>query len=643
MNNILIEAATFADYGGWVVDTQSFETQKSAYLMAHGIGVPVADAETGFDVPQSGRFNVFVRTRNWSSVWNRGDAAGIFQLKIDGCALENIAGAGKSVWHWHFAGNVFLEAGQHTLSLHDLTGFNGRCEAVYFTADANDIPPDGGDELDRFRTARAGAVSDDPEQYDLLVCGGGYAGICTALAAKFSGLKVKLLQDRPVLGGCGSSEVRVWAGGGVNHPPYPALGTLAAQISPITGSPGMPKHAEYFEDKRKELLFVPEKELLLNEVVYAVETAPDAPRRISAVLSKNLKTGKLTRRCARYFSDCTGDALLSRLAGCTVMYGTEGHDVFNELSAPEKGSSCVMGHSVLWEVEKTEKTSSFPDINWGIEFTEHNALFRTNCCWDWECGQFRDQVKDIEYIRDYGLMTCFANWSFLKNRSSRKTEWEKLRLSWISPIGGKRESYRVKGDYILTQSDFEENTIHADGTGCATWSVDLHLPDPENREKFPEPFQSCAYHHTYTTPYPVPYRTLYAADADNLFLGGRCISLSHAAFSRVRVMRTLGMLGEVCGIAAALCVKYECSPRQIYLHHLQELQNALSTGISLPLPGSGIHRVKKGSYHFMRPVGSAGNADGEDCWYDVSPDGEPLTEIPESMLNNIRKLGINFK
>ena len=135
---------------------------------------------------------------------------------------------------------------------------------------------------------------------------------------------------------------------------------------------------------------------------------------------------------------------------------------------------------------------------------------------------------------------------------------------WVSALGGKRESYRVVGDYVITQRDIEEKIPHDDGTAPITWSIDLHYPDPVNEAVFGEAFQSCAYHRGIVSTYDVPYRCLVARDMDNVFLGGRIISASHVAFSCIRVMRTLGMLGEVVGMAAAVCKAAKCNPHDVY-------------------------------------------------------------------------------
>ncbi|MBO5668592.1 MAG: FAD-dependent oxidoreductase [Lentisphaeria bacterium] len=636
--HIFIEAETFDDLGGWTVETQCREAMGSFWIFAHGIGRPVADAATDIHLPHNGKWHFFVRTRDWSAVWQNGTPAGRFQLLIDKKAFAAELGTNGPEWAWQMAGSGEFAAGTHRIALHDLTGFDGRCDAVFITDDPQDLPPDDPETLKIFRRKACNTViEDDPQFYDLIVCGGGYAGLCTALAAAKENLKTIVLQDRPVAGGCGSSEVRVWTGGNTGLEPYPALGKFAQMISPVCGSPGMKKDKELFEDDRKAALFKKQKNLLLYECVIGVETSPHDPQKISAVITRSVRTGRETRRKGRFFTDATGDAFIARCCGCEVMYGSEGREQFHEFLAPEQPQRTVMGHSVLWETRRKEHKVDFPDIDWGIKFDENNALERFDCCWDWEAGQFRDQVMDIEYIRDYGLMACYANWSFLKNHSHRKKEWENMELEWVSAIGGKRESYRVKGDLILTQNDLMNAVKYPDATGCTTWSIDLHFPDPENCRKFGEPFQSCAYHLVIPEPYPIPYRCMYARDMKNLFLAGRCMSLTHIAFSSVRVMRTLGMLGEVAGMAAAIGVRHDCSCREVYLKYLEELKSLMRGNPQQQPP-----RIKHDAFHFMRPVGTMDNV-SEDCWIDYDYDGRMIQSIPPELQKCIDDLQLNRK
>ena len=284
--------------------------------------------------------------------------------------------------------------------------------------------------------------------------------------------------------------------------------------------------------------------------------------------------------------------------GAEVMYGREARARFQESLAPEKADNQVMGLSVLWYAKKADQPTPFPDIDWGIPFHEGNAYYIRKGGWEWETGQYRNQAEETEYIRDYGLMVTYANWSFLKNRSQRKAQWAQDVLSWVSPLGGKRESYRVVGDHILTQNDIEQHIPYTDATGAMTWNLDLHFPDPENEKKFAEPFRSCAYHRGIIEPYPVPYRCLYARDVKNLFLGGRDISTSHVAFSCVRVMRTLGMLGEVIGLAATVCRRENAYPRDVYTTHFAKLKALMERGVPVPSPYHAYGCDASESYHF---------------------------------------------
>ncbi|MCL2743406.1 MAG: FAD-dependent oxidoreductase [Planctomycetaceae bacterium] len=604
---VWLEAEGFQELGGWVIDQQSFNQMGSAYIMAHGMGVPVADATTECEIPEKGFWNVWVRTRDWTAPWKRGTPAGRFQLIIGGKTLPTALGNNGAEWAWQRAGTIELEKGTTAAALHDLTGFNGRCDAIYLTTDADAVPTNEPKELDTFRRSMMERMGkkriDDPVVYDLAIAGGGIAGTCAALAAIQTGAKVVLIQDRPVLGGCNSSEVRVTLGGNTLIPPYPNIGKAVELISPIAlGFDGTekPRPASFFEDDRKEQAFYRtrgHRKLALNERVFAVEKDPNDPQRIAAFIARNSRTGIETRYRAKNFADCTGDATIARLMGAETMYGREERSRFNETLAPEKADNFVMGMSTLWGSQKSPTPTTFPDVDWGIEFTEDKVYPVRSGHWEWETGYFRDMADEAEYIRDYGIMTVFANWSFLKNHSKHKDDWANDTLEWITPVGGKRESYRVVGDHIVTQNDIEKNVIYPDATATSTWNLDNHFPDPAHAEKFEEPFRSCAYHRCYEKPFPVPYRSLYARDVKNLFLGGRVISVSHVAFSATRVMRTLGCLGEVIGMASSVCANENIDPRDVYPAHFDKLKALMEQGVRFSTYHSGGTGSSE-SYHF---------------------------------------------
>lgn len=633
MNTLFIEAESFRDHGGWVVDTQSMETLHSAYLMAHGMGVPVADAVTEFILDTAGEYTLWALTRDWTAVWDVREPAGRFTIRVDGVDLPATLGTNGPVWGWQVAGTLSLSAGVHILALHDLTGFNGRCDAVYITA-AGDAPDSDITALDAMRQRLNWKdIKDTDKVYDLVVVGGGIAGLCTALTALRSGVSVALINDRPVLGGCNSSEVRVCMGGMTHLPPYPRLGDVVREIAPVMGTPSTYRE-EYFEDARKLFAFeVPEGQkapydLYLNQSVTAVEREGDT---VTAVVATDTHTGHKTRIRGRLFSDCSGDGVVARRMGCETMYGRESRDRFGESLAPTRHQSLVMGHSIRWYSEETAQPVPFPDIDWNLPLNDDTCLDCVCGDWEQETGFTRNMVGEIEYIRDYGLRAIYANWAYQKHHFRDKARFANRALRWVSPIGGKREGYRVVGDWILTQQDLEEKIPFDDATACITWSIDMHFPEPTNQSRFGEAFRSCAYHRGIMEPYPIPYRCLYARDAANLFIGGRLVSASHVAFSAIRVMRTLGQLGEVVGLASVICKKYGCTPRQVYTDHLDELKALLTRGVFVPDAFDGGVCTTE-SYHF-KDIGW--------WWLDTAYSQHP--EALEKFEQSVAALGLTHK
>lgn len=638
---MFIECENFQKLGGWTVETQSMRQLGSSYVMAHGYGKPVADAETHVTFPEAGEYTVWARTRNWNAEWTKG-AAGLFLVDVSpldstpvSCFSSQVLGSGSSAWLWQKAGVFKLAKGSCRIILRDLTGFNGRCDALYFTT-GDDVPPNEPAELDAWRHKLTGVtVKDDPETYDLVVVGGGMAGCCAALTAARCGVKTLLLQDREVLGGCNSSEVRVGLGGRIRTGPYPALGEVVKDIQPLVSN-NSPIDGKYFEDDRKATAFelkdirtwqTPgvKPHLKFRQYVFAVETVSN---RLTAVVARDTHTGAETRYHATNFCDATGDATLARLVGCEVMYGCEARSRFNEISAPVEAKRQVMGHSVQWLAETRESAVAFPDISdWALPIDEASGRYQRMGSWEQETGFYRDMADDTERIRDYGLLAVFSNWHWIKNKSAKKAEYANDAFRWISPIGGKRESYRVVGDYVLTQNDLENHVEHPDATAAITWGIDFHFPDPENAKAFKEPFRAVAYHRGNGPDYPVPHRCLYARDCANLFLAGRDISCSHCAFAAVRVMRTLGMLGEAVGLAASVCREKNCTPREVYAKHLDLLKRKLKEGAP-KLPDYHGYQVGMGESYDLNHRG----------WEQVYPRGRK-GQLTEAMKDEIKGYG----
>ena len=191
MTPLLLQCESFRELGGWTVETQSTRQIGSSYVMAHGCGVPVADAWTEVEIVEEGRYAVWARTRNWNAVWTPRAAAGRFQVLVNGAPLAGELGTGEAAWHWQKAGEIDLPAGTVRLALHDLTGFNGRCDALWLgCASPQGTAPSAPPNLPQGPCGLAdpAAIEDDAAFYDLVVVGGGVAGACTAIAANRLGL-----------------------------------------------------------------------------------------------------------------------------------------------------------------------------------------------------------------------------------------------------------------------------------------------------------------------------------------------------------------------------------------------------------------------------------------------------------------------
>ncbi|MHC4700470.1 MAG: FAD-dependent oxidoreductase [Planctomycetota bacterium] len=578
---VLVEAESFANRGGWVVDQQFMDQMGSPFLLAHGLGEPVKDAATAVSFPTLGNYRVWVRTRDWVAPWNAPGAPGKFQLIIEDKTVETVFGTEGAQWHWQDGGTINIARNTAVVKLHDLTGFEGRCDAIVFSADANFAPPNEGEQMAAFRKRMLG-LPDQPQDagnFDLVVVGGGMAGTCTAISAARLGLQVALIQNRPVLGGNNSSEVRVHLNGEINLPPYPALGNVVRELD--SGYRGNAQPAKHYDDQQKLDVVRAEKNihLFLNMHVFKVEKQGD---RIATVVARHTIKSTRKRFAAPLFADCTGDGTLGFLAGADYRMGRESRDQTDESLAPEKPDKMTMGASVQWYSESAGRRTSFPDCPWALRFSEESCHYLTRGDWDWETGMNRDQITEFEYIRDYAFRAVYGNWAFIKNHGRGRAKFADRELEWVAFIAGKRESRRLLGDVILQQQDIRRRKRFNDAFVTTTWSIDLHYPAPENTKHFPgEEFRSIA-KFTKIRPYPIPYRCLYSRNVPNMLMAGRCISVTHVALGTVRVMRTGGMMGELIGMAAALCKKHKTDPRGVYENHLVQLKRLARRGVGKP-------------------------------------------------------------
>lgn len=571
----------------------------SPYLLAHGLGVPVRDAVTTARFPEAGDYRLWVRTRDWVAPWNAPGAPGRFQVWVNGSPLPTLFGTEGAEWHWQDGGMVHVER-TATVALHDLTGFEGRCDAVAFSHEANWKPPEGAAALAAFRRKALG-LTDQPENggtFDLVVVGGGIAGTSAALSAARQGLTVALVQDRPVLGGNGSSEVRVWPEGKTRQPPYPYVGEIVEElVAQKMPGDGNAKRGSIYGDSRKLDLVraEPRIQMFTEQHVNKVETSR---QRIVAVVAQHIRSVRCVRLVGRFFADCTGDGTVGYLAGADYEMSREGKmgasNLWNLFDTSDPAEvlkcECKDKDALSLAVQAGPVPAPFPRCPWAIDLSQKPFPGRRNQRgqwagdplsnlggWFWESGFDKDSIQDIERIRDLNFRAMYGAWDTLKNVDGL---YPNHRLGWAAFVAGKRESRRLLGDVILTADDFRQGRVFSDGCFPCSWHIDLHAPDPAFAKGHDgDEFISKATtgeKYTYQGPYWAPYRCLYSRNIGNLFMAGRDISVTHEALGPVRVMRTCGMMGEIVGKAAWICVSQRTDPRGVYETHLGLLKELMA-------------------------------------------------------------------
>jgi hypothetical protein len=581
-NSIFVEAESFQSKGGWVVDPQFVELMGSPYLLAHGMGKPVEDASTTLKIQTPGVYHVWVRTKNWAP--GKWEAPGRFQVLVDGVKLKNQLGLNAG-WNWEFAGKMKLAKGEKAIALHDLTGFEGRCDAVYLTLSAKEKLPDDLSELKKWRTEKSGEdlVPKKTEQFDLVVVGGGIAGCAAAIAAAEQGLNVALVHDRPVLGGNASGEIRVHTLG-----IYGKFERILKMIDTEHYPNGSAEALKEDQRRMNNVSKYPNIHLFLDFRAYAANAAEG---KITSVDARQTARGERIRFEAPLFVDCTGDGWIGYWAGAEYMYGREASSKYGEaweakgqLWSPDSADNFVMGSSVLWNSENAGKKTGFPEVPWAMDVAKKYA--EKNGEWFWEYSHNDlSQIDDGETIRDHmfrAIYGSFYNYKYptAQNKSKDQTEIGKvdlreqqaradsLQLKWVSYLLGKRESRRLTGDYIYTFNDTRDSREFEDAVVFEKREVDVHFQVNLLDTVKPDFLSEAMFYKT--KPYQLPYRTLYSKNIGNLFMAGRNFSTSHIGLGGPRVMRTTGQMGAAVGVAASLCKKYQCSPRDVYRLHLKE-------------------------------------------------------------------------
>ncbi len=557
---LLVEAESLANTGGWALDTQSADVMGSPYLLAHGLGVPVADAAGAISLPAAGTWALWVRTHDWVPDWEGADTArpGRFQILVEGAPLATTLGIAPANWGWVRAGEFAVASpGPVTVVLHDLTGFDGRCDAIFFTQDlsASAAPPDGGTALAAWRAVQRDETGAPArvESYDLVVAGGGIAGCAAAIAAARGGLRVAIVQDRDVFGGNASDEVRVHTQGEGRHWIVNRLASSAANAQD-----------GFANDDAKRANYLAAEANVTAYPGWRVEGAiTNAAREIVFVDARNVRTAERMRLAAPLFVDATGDGTLAVLAGAAFRVGRESQEEYGESLAQPLADSCTMGNSLMWRTVARDAETDFPAVPWALSVAGGNCA--TEGGWQWEAGlgPAEDTIRDSELLRDRLLRAIYGSFSNARARNDASgAAARRAALAWVPFIAGRRESRRIVGDYTVTQHDVENGVYFEDAVGTATWSIDLHYYD--SAKWGGQAGWLCATKQISVDKWYFPYRSLCCRDVPNLFLAGRCASFSHVAFGSSRVMNTGGQMGVAVGTAAAICLEQGVPPREIY-------------------------------------------------------------------------------
>ncbi|OBZ07781.1 FAD-dependent oxidoreductase [Bacillus sp. FJAT-26390] len=414
---------------------------------------------------------------------------------------------------------------------------------------------------------------------EVTVIGGGLAGVCAAIAAARLGQTVSLVQNRPVLGGNSSSEVRVWVcgatGHGVNR--YARETGIMGELF-VENQYRNPDGNPYLWDLIVLEAVKAEKniELFLNTDVHEVEaTGSEADRHIHSVTGWMMGSERRIRFESKVFLDCTGDGLVGFLAGAKFRIGREAQHEFKEDWAPEAADDITLGSTILFYTKDAGQPVKYIPPSFAKDISQTSIPVRrvmrsgdSGCHYWWiEWGGELDTVHENERIRDELWSVIYGIWDYIKN--SGKFEAENMTLEWVGSLPGKREYRRFVGDYILNQNDIVAQEQFEDRVAFGGWSIDLHPP----KGMYAEESGSKHFHADGT--YHIPFRSLYSSNVNNLLFAGRNVSATHVAFGTTRVMATCAVMGEAAGTGAALSAMKGITPRELGQSHLAELQQTL--------------------------------------------------------------------
>lgn len=528
-----------------------------------------------------------------------GHHPGRFTLAFNGVALNTEFGANDKDWTWQHGGTVVLEPGETELTLHDLTGFCGRCDAIFLSTD--NIPPPGSvNEATRAWRRHLRGLPDDPVSegnFDVIVVGGGVAGAAAALTAARLGDRVALVQDRPYLGGNASMEIGL--------SPRGIRGPLIEELA--ERHPNGDLIAKQLLDAEANAT------VFLEYTVYNTATVDST---ILSVDARHARSGREIRLSAPTYIDCSGRCILGLLSGAETLYGRESQARCGESLAPTRGDNMHHGNTVFFRTRMADSPVTFPHVPWATEVAKDYAnlggqlrrpgvengpgpsvtspthipdpivprRMKIPATHFWEYGQWLDPYTQGEHIRDHLLRAIYGTLSNIKTMDP--LTHANLEFDHVAFVAAQGQFRRYKGDYVLNEQDIRTHKPFPDAVVQNAGAFCLHYPGDR---KYDFRLKHWTWDERDGKPYDIPFRCLYSVNIGNLMMAGKHLSATHIAGSNAKFMGNCGQHAIATAAAAHLCGKYGKAPRGVCREHMLELQNIV-TGITGTERSSAGHR-----------------------------------------------------
>lgn len=424
--------------------------------------------------------------------------------------------------------------------------------------------------------------------------------MCSAIASARHGAKTVLVQNRAVLGGNSSSEIRMHIVGASchmaksNNAETGILEELLLENKNMNTAQSFSVWDTVLLEKVRQTEGL---DLLLNTNMNNVECKGNA---ILSVLCHQTTTETDYKISGKIFIDATGHGTLGMLAGAETRTGSESRYEFNEPNAPEEPNNFTMGNTLMFQAVDRGEPVKFIKPSWAYSFTEEDLKHRRHYnstialgeggaptefvagemkslpefssmdagYWWIELGGKNDDIiAEGEIIRDELLKCVYGVWDHIKNCGDHGAE--NYDLVWVGMVPGYRESRRLVGDYLLNENDVRSNRIFEDAVAYGGWPMDEHVPGGIlDFDNYPSRIFN------FDGVYTIPYRCYYSRNINNLMMAGRDISATKMGFGSTRVMGTCAIGGQAAGTAAAMAVRDKCLPRDI-LANIDELQQTL--------------------------------------------------------------------